>query len=208
MSKQPVGDIEQETQDLLCAEDGQEQAVQHPDIAIQPANVRVVLFIGELYPVTAQDIPEIQRDNSVHQDRDQVVGHRLPTERAKGATDSQPGDFDERAVNEGQKVLDDGDQSCKQDGIEEDGANAGVLLLLLPGRGALGPQPVDQEERHADQDQRQRLGQRIRTARDGFIHDRAEQADQAPENNFNADKSNQVKIKAANGFHCFILPSA
>ena len=75
------------------------------------------------------------------------------------------------------------------------------MFFFLLGGGALGPQPVDQEDRHADQDQSQGLGQRICPTRDDIVHHRAEQTDQSPHHDLNADEGNQIKIKTANGFH-------
>jgi hypothetical protein len=53
---------------------------------------------------------------------------------------------------------------------------------------------VDQEERHADQNQGKRLCQGILSTRDGLVHDRTEQADQSPQHDFNADECDQIKI--------------
>ncbi|MCK7526794.1 MAG: hypothetical protein MZV64_58955 [Ignavibacteriales bacterium] len=60
---------------------------------------------------------------------------------------------------------------------------------------------MDEEDRHAHEDQRQRLRQRICPAGNGFVHDRAEQTDQPPHHHFNADEGNEVKVKTTDGFH-------
>ena len=114
-SKHIARNVKQETQDLLCAEHGQQQAVQHPDIAVQPADIGIIFGIGQFQPVTAQNCPEIGSDDPVHPDRNQVVSQGLLAEGAKGASHLQARGLDQGTVNKRQNVLGHRNKCSQQD---------------------------------------------------------------------------------------------
>ena len=53
----------------------------------------------------AKNVPEVRRDDPVHEDGDQVVCERLLAKSPKRLVDAQPGKLDQRAVDERQEIL-------------------------------------------------------------------------------------------------------
>jgi hypothetical protein len=69
--------------------------------------------------------------------------------------------LDQGTIYKRQEILRYRDQRSQQNRIQEHRSEGGYFLFFIARRGALRPQPVDQEDRQAHEDQRQSLRQRL-----------------------------------------------
>jgi hypothetical protein len=63
-------------------------------------------------------------------------------------------DIQEQSVDDSQKILDGRDECGQQQGIQEEGAYAGGVLVHIPAGVPLCHPPVQPENGHANQDER------------------------------------------------------
>ena len=76
------------------------------------------------------------------------------------------------------------------------------MFLGVFGRDILRPKPVHRKDRHAHQDQRQGLGKGICAGKSQARGKRgAQEIDQPPQHNFDADQGHKIEVKTAYAAH-------